>query len=167
MPSSVYTQNYSRKYNKRRKALIVQSLGGVCFVCGEAEGLSICQPPFTKIGHHWGFGWREIRKEIRWWALLCWRCQEDRAPHGCMQRYWRGCRCDPCRQAMRRYHRERRARIAGRPFPRDPVLEHGTYILYSRGCRCDPCREAMRRYHRERRARVKAEKEARLRSSAG
>lgn len=166
-------KNYMRKYYVRRKALVTQSLGGRCFVCGGTEGLSICQPPFTKVHHRFRIGWKVIRAELQYWALLCWQCQENRAPHGCIQRYWRGCRCDPCRKAMRLYHRKRRARIENRPFSEKDVLgsaRHGTYSLYNKGCRCDPCRTAMREYHRGRRARIKAEeleKQARLRSSAG
>jgi DNA mismatch endonuclease (patch repair protein) len=65
----------------------------------------------------------------------------DDPRHGTTNGYGNlGCRCEPCRDANRRYHAEYRAR---RPAPADaPDAAHGTCYRYDVGCRCDECRAA-------------------------
>lgn len=36
-------------------------------------------------------------------------------PHGTRQRYWRGCKCQPCKSALAKYQRERKAEKEGGP----------------------------------------------------
>lgn len=72
-----------------------------------------------------------------------------------------GCRCDECREAVRRYMRAYRRRKGVPPWesqrgPR-PGTEHGSMTMYRRHrCRCDACREANRVAGRAYRAQRKA-----------
>lgn len=67
---------------------------------------------------------------------ICAKCRvvESLAPCGTRSAYDRGCSCDECRAAMRRYM----ASLKGKKPPR-----HGTVSAYKNyGCRCDKCRRA-------------------------
>lgn len=67
-------------------------------------------------------------------------------PCGTRAAYARGCRCDPCQEAMREYNRRKYlARLAKGPSR----LVHGTAGGYrSYGCRCEDCTAASTIAHR-------------------
>ena len=71
--------------------------------------------------------------------------------HGTVTAYqYRGCRCSQCRDAIREYLKDWRARTSS-PIP------HGTVNGYTnRRCRCDDCRAALAAYTRAWRERSKA-----------
>lgn len=74
---------------------------------------------------------KAIRAEQREAALL---------PCGTNAAYDRGCRCEPCRAAMREQCRATREQRRGRPVPDDI---HGKATTYGNwGCRCRPCTDA-------------------------
>lgn len=59
--------------------------------------------------------------------------------HGTHARYRKGCRCDECREANRKYHLKERWKrrckiVLGEPVP------HGLSGYINHGCRCDVCR---------------------------
>ncbi|WP_158608006.1 hypothetical protein [Nocardia panacis] len=74
--------------------------------------------------------------------------------HGKVSSYTSGCRCTECREALRRYTADLRARrrarrviVKGRPFAavdqNGNYLQHGTPSTYQNwGCRCFSCRVA-------------------------
>lgn len=63
--------------------------------------------------------------------------------HGTVNRYSNhGCRCDECKEAWKRYYRERREAYRSGPIPE---RVHGTWTGYSNyGCRCDRCKAVPR-----------------------
>jgi hypothetical protein len=66
-------------------------------------------------------------------------------PHGTPSRYNdSGCRCDPCRDALR--EKQRANNVARTVKPKDPAdPRHGSYTFYrNHGCRCDQCKKAQR-----------------------
>lgn len=69
-------------------------------------------------------------------------------PHGTATGYVnRGCRCEPCRVAVREYRRDLNAKRQG-----IPKHKHGTVGGYSwLGCRCEACRTAYTAWAYERR----------------
>lgn len=108
------------RYHERRRRAIA-SLGGKCVVCGTEDSLELDHiDPSTKsfnISEAWG------KSESVWWAevekcqLLCIThhkkktAKEQTKGHGT----WgsvrnRKCKCDECREFVRDYHREWRAR---------------------------------------------------------
>jgi WhiB family redox-sensing transcriptional regulator len=62
--------------------------------------------------------------------------------HGTRTTYNRGCRCDACRIANRRYAETRRRAAGMQPLAVGPQTGHGTLAHYRQGCRCDACRSA-------------------------
>lgn len=68
------------------------------------------------------------------------RCQRSPIPHGTATGYTnRGCRCEPCRVAVREYRKQLNAARPG-----IPNHKHGTLTAYkSLGCRCADCRQAV------------------------
>lgn len=64
-------------------------------------------------------------------------------PHGTLGRYWAGCRCRRCRDAINDYTNQRRVDRAVR-LQLDPTLaEHGTASTYNNWmCRCRECTDA-------------------------
>lgn len=83
-------------------------------------------------------------KTIRKWALAAGvECYKPPKKHGTRSTWWRGCKCDVCREGMRAENKRRKAeRIERfRAGLLNPV--HGstsTYCNYD--CRCEPCRAA-------------------------
>lgn len=85
--------------------------------------------------------------------------------HGRVSSYTNGCRCNECREALRLYTAEIRARrrarrvtVNGHPFAavdqNGNALQHGTASTYQNwGCRCFPCRLAQAADHANHRER--------------
>jgi hypothetical protein len=78
------------------------------------------------------------------------RAEAQRRPHGSQARYDAGCRCQACRAAHARVHRElRRDRKARRDSAQ---FRHGASAYSNWGCRCETCTtaaaEAQRPYYR-------------------
>lgn len=110
---------YMRNRHAAQRDRAVAHLGGECTRCGDANDLQF---------HHTGtksftisdglkLGWERLVKELDQCILLCRPCHEAHhasdAPHGSARRYWRGCRCTPCRDAYREHMREyRRQRLS-------------------------------------------------------
>lgn len=75
--------------------------------------------------------------------------------HGKYSTYvnWK-CRCDECREASTKYHREGRLaaeeRFRNRISDDDPG--HGTASFYKRGCKCSACKKAGNEARYKRRA---------------
>lgn len=105
-----------RRLRDARRIQALDHLGGKCVICGATEKLHF---------HHL----RDKSFEISTWLLLSWerlvvevdkcelRCEahhidehRSKAVCGTVQRYWRGCRCDPCKAAMSKHNREYNAR---------------------------------------------------------
>lgn len=73
--------------------------------------------------------------------------------HGDHRTYQKGCRCDDCREALRKYHEGLRAKWRSDPSSADRA-GHGKSTTYrNHACRCDACREANRIATNEFRAR--------------
>jgi 5-methylcytosine-specific restriction endonuclease McrA len=107
---------YLRKYNKaarqRRRAQLVEMLGGKCVRCGSTENLQFDHiDPDTKrfaVGESMSRAWAELVEEALKCQLLCRdpchreKGVEDRPeiPCGSYFKYWYwGCRCSACRAA--------------------------------------------------------------------
>lgn len=79
-------------------------------------------------------GYRECklcRKGVDW----------DITDHGLGASYARGCRCQPCRDAVTRYSQR---------GIREDDPRHGSYAGYRSGCRCANCKKANSNYERAR-----------------
>ncbi|WP_406444434.1 hypothetical protein OHB14_36430 [Streptomyces sp. NBC_01613] len=73
--------------------------------------------------------------------------------HGDHRTYQKGCRCDDCREALRQYHAELRAKWRQDPSSADRA-GHGKSTTYrNHACRCTKCTEANRVATNEYRAR--------------
>lgn len=99
------------RYHQRRNAAILQ-LGGHCNNCNATSNLHFHhkkQPEklFTLAKALSGWSQDRIQKELKKCILLCETChkQHHKSKFGCgtPQRYWRGCRCDLCRNANNIY----------------------------------------------------------------
>ncbi len=101
------------RYHKRREEAI-NLLGGQCSSCGRKDDLEFHHiDPSTKsftIAKMWSVSLERFREEIKKCKLLCGPCHRKNHkpdhPHGTALRYWRGCRCKPCRLAKSNYHKE-------------------------------------------------------------
>jgi hypothetical protein len=98
--------------------------------CGVADGHLEHSPDGYQVWRDWGYG------------LL---------RHG-INGYWKGCRCEPCREANNRRHRS----LIGKEPPK-----HGTVSAYRNyQCRCEQCKAAgsWDNFHQRARRKVKAGK---------
>jgi len=117
----IVAKNKERK--QRRRAHLLEMLGGKCVRCGTTDGLVFDHiDPSTKaftIGGNLERPWDVLLAEVRKTQLLCPPCHkikgaEDRpeSPHGTIYRYSDlGCRCDLCRAANAAKSARRRARL--------------------------------------------------------
>ena len=78
--------------------------------------------------------------------------------HGDRRTYQKGCHCDDCRDALRRYHAELRAKWKADPSSADRA-GHGKSTTYrNHGCRCADCTTANSTDCAARRARRRRER---------
>jgi hypothetical protein len=131
-------RKYIRAHKHRRRARLINMLGGTCVRCGTTEDLEFDHiDPATKrfaICADLTRAWSELLAEVAKCQLLCRPCHiakgaEDRpeVPHGLYRHeYWR-CRRDVCRGAnsvasarKRRLYPRRLAPAASDPYP-DPA----------------------------------------------
>lgn len=123
MLSNDYMNSYMKQRYARRRDDAIVSLGGVCVICGSDSDLEFDHiDPDTKdftIARASSFSEERWQNELSKCQLLCHTChvskhRED-IPCGSAKKYWRGCRCDDCRQAnslhSREYKRQRRSTI--------------------------------------------------------
>lgn len=134
---------YMRKYMlaryHRRRAEIVQRLGGKCVKCGSIELLEIDHvDPKSKV-HDFGkrlagLSAAKLEEEVKKAQLLCDPChnlksmgekghQPARGQHGTISSY-RYCKCELCRAASKAYHQEHRRKKAARVAQRQEA--HGS-----------------------------------------
>lgn len=136
-----YMRLYMLERRHRHRADGLARLGGVCGGCGspDVDEFDFHHiDPATKafnIGTHLHLGWDRLVAEIDKCELRCKACHRDEhrstAPCGTAQRYWRGCRCDPCTKALREHELiAQRARRGSTPRPPRGVIAHGTRAGY-------------------------------------
>lgn len=115
-----YMRLYMLRRHREHRARGIAHLGGVCVGCGtdrldefDFHHIDPTTKSFT-ISSGLKFGWARLVVEIDKCEL---RCREHHvnhhrstAPCGTARRYWRGCRCEACRSALREYARSKRAR---------------------------------------------------------
>jgi hypothetical protein len=106
-------RTYQREWMRERRARILA--GRTCEWCETADELEIHhRDPNSKVSHRiWSWSTERIASELGKCIVLCRSCHdrghaqalrveaELRNPHGTVNRYWLGCRCDPCRTARR------------------------------------------------------------------
>jgi putative endonuclease len=122
-PRMAYIVAKNKERKQRRRAHLLEMLGGKCVRCGTTDGLVFDHiDPSTKaftIGGNLERPWDVLLAEVRKTQLLCPPCHkiksaEDRpeSPHGTIYRYSDlGCRCDLCRAANAAKSARRRARF--------------------------------------------------------
>jgi hypothetical protein len=122
-PRMAYIVAKNKERKQRRRAHLLEMLGGKCVRCGTTDGLVFDHiDPSTKaftIGGNLERPWDVLLAEVRKTQLLCPPCHkikgtEDRpeSPHGTIYRYSDlGCRCDLCRAANAAKSARRRARL--------------------------------------------------------
>jgi len=115
-------QKADRKaYTERRVAKAKEYLGGKCVECGSANDLHFHHmDPSTKKAEistairRECWSWVRLVDELDKCVLLCNGCHvthhASRAEHGTARRYWRGCRCQPCRTANTEHNANYRKR---------------------------------------------------------
>lgn len=113
---------YDRERYYRRKARLIEILGGKCAQCGLTDQLEFdhkdsSTKAFT-IGDSWTKPLSEIEAELSKCQLLCKDCHLDKTcaekckltPHGTISGYYtRKCRCEECKKAYAKYRKERRS----------------------------------------------------------
>lgn len=103
-------------YNKR-KAKMIEYLGGRCAHCGDTENLEFdhvdpSQKSFT-ITERFSNAWNELVVELDKCQLLCFMCHHAKTltAYPAIHNRWRyakhGCRCSVCRSDRAAYRRER------------------------------------------------------------
>lgn len=104
------------EYRKNVHAL----LGSVCIRCGTEQNLELhhrdeATKRFNPSRFYSAKLSDEVIQEILKCDLLCETCHKTKhqTKHGKRAMYNRGCRCDMCREAVRREKRDYRARIQG------------------------------------------------------
>ena len=173
MPSDSYAATYKRNRGITMKQRALAYLGGSCAGCGSIEDLDFhhvdpSKKSFTVSTALRHRSWEVLAAELDKCELRCKRCHhsvhESDALCGTVRRYWRGCRCSPCRSAMSEYNRQKRpAQRLDNQEHREPVrrdIDHGTRAGYLAEKRrgippCDLCTTANATYTRELRARKK------------
>lgn len=114
-------RNYMKKYSMDRRDRAIGYLGGECVGCGVKDDVCTLQihhkDPTTKsftLAARWHRPWEETVAELEKCELLCVNCHRDhhrsKHPHGTVQRYWRKCRCFPCKAANAKHNREYKKR---------------------------------------------------------
>jgi hypothetical protein len=107
---AAYLREFIKDHRRRRRAKLIEMLGGCCVRCGATEDLVFDHiDPATKcfaIGSSMSRAWDELVAEALKTQLLCPPCHcekgvEDRPePAHSYYRYWYyGCRCAVCRAA--------------------------------------------------------------------
>jgi len=142
---------------RKRRAQLIEKLGGECVRCGSKEELHLDHKDpklqeFRLTGKNLDGSWDKILEETSNCQLLCQPChvkktrEDGYAPpwnkgisqcgevlpeHGCEPSYMRGCRCQECYQA-RHDARVRRGEIKGTrgPSGQRGVIKHGTRAGY-------------------------------------
>lgn len=97
-----------KQYSANRRLKVIALLGGKCSKCGSVEELEVHHvDPTTKsftLARGWHHAWVKIEEEMKKCTLLCDPCHGGHHKvdheHGTVHKYWQGCRCDPCKQAM-------------------------------------------------------------------
>ena len=129
-----YMRKYIRAHKARRRAQLIEMLGGCCVRCGSTEDLEFDHiDPATKrfnIGADLTRSWAELVEEASRCQLLCRedhiaKGAEDRSevPHG-LYRYWYWywrCRCEVCRAANAAKSARDRARKLARSRAHAPA----------------------------------------------
>ena len=107
---------YMLKRYHKRMAEVRERLGGKCVVCGTMEDLDVdhIEPhkkEFTIGNRLVSCSLETLEKELAKCQLLCKPCHREKhksvAPCGTTKRYWRGCRCDSCKEAMSIYAKQK------------------------------------------------------------
>lgn len=118
------------RYHERRK-LWVERLGGKCSACGSDKDLEFdhIDPAKKKlaVSEKWSSNDNDILCELNKCQLLCRSCHEAKSKsdlkkitneriartnplvHGA-RGYWRGCRCDVCREGAREHKKQKRSK---------------------------------------------------------
>lgn len=112
--SAEYMREYRKRTNPGKKARALAYLGGRCIVCGSVDDLHFHHIDPTSKAFEIATGmvhrsWANLVIEMDKCELRCAACHIDEhrstAPCGTAQRYWRGCRCEPCRAARNAHQR--------------------------------------------------------------
>ena len=124
---AAYLRAYNQATRQRRRAQLIDLLGGVCVRCGASEDLEFDHiDPETKrfaVGSCMSRAWAELVEEALKCQLLCPTCHrekgiEDRPePAHSYYRYWYyGCRCAVCRAASAAKSARLRAQRLGKTW---------------------------------------------------
>lgn len=114
--SNEYMREYMKQYSAKRKAKVLELLGGKCNICESVIDLEVDHTDesnklFT-LASGWHHSWTKILEEIKKCQLLCKSCHKQKHsskhPCGTAQRYWRGCRCLDCTAANTKHNGEYR-----------------------------------------------------------
>ena len=120
-----YFRVYIKAHKHRRRAQLIELLGGYCVRCGSTERLEFDHiDPTTKsfeLGSDWTRAWDDLVAEARKCQLLCRPCHvakgaEDRPEpaHGTYRYQYHRCRCSTCRAANAAASARQRARKLAR-----------------------------------------------------
>lgn len=106
-------EKFQKHYDSRKRRLIAMA-GGACVKCGAIDDLEFHhKDKSTKVANLTNLvrhRWSTVLSELEKCELLCASCHDREhhpgaADHGTTTMYRRGCRCDPCTEAARAYHR--------------------------------------------------------------
>lgn len=115
---NAYMAQYMLVRYHRRKAEMIEILGGTCTNCGAIEDLEIDHidraTKSFEVTKFFSYKWERVVTELSKCHLLCTACHKKKTSsersvqHGGGVSGKRNCKCAPCREAKNRYARDRR-----------------------------------------------------------
>lgn len=118
--SKEMSREYHRAYYRKRRAKIVEYMGGKCALCGSTDGLEVDHVDRSKKSFSVGdrLTLESLIEELEKCQLLCGECHKKKTAsenegftHGTMYGWMKKkCRCELCLKARRAWYDERNAK---------------------------------------------------------
>lgn len=114
---NAYMREYMLQRYHERMDYARRRYNNTCYLCG-ARGEDVVlnlhhvfpEEKLFTLSRLWSVSLNRFLHELEKCRLLCEACHigehASKAKHGTVQRYWRGCKCSPCKKAYAEYYKE-------------------------------------------------------------